>query len=222
MSLLSDANLTTWQAVRDALNRDRTDAVAGEGVLSEDTLAPLVERVSAAMEAYCDRRLKAGADDETATLAGDGGATLDLGGRCPIVAVTSVADDGTAIPARPTATGLGWWCTPADRAAGRIRLTGYATTPGAAVTVTGRFGYAADAEALLEAGTLTLDEAKTHLRALAVLEQACLDWCVYLVQHFAPSAQTIELGGMGMTFTERRVPTRVEALLRPFRRLEVH
>lgn len=207
--------LITYEQLHQALVREKTDLA--EGVLSEDFLGPVVSRVSALAEAYCDRVLKASATDSTFVLEGNGSAFINLAdqGGLPIISVTAVTVDGDEIPERPDSNSSGWYLNPEHRRLGRIYLDGYSATLGYEVSVEARVGYDDQAE-----DDLTTPELREHANALLALEQACLDWAVYLVKNFAPGAEQISLGeGMALSFAEKSMPTRVRGMLDRYRRL---
>lgn len=212
--------LCTVAELQAALQRGETALVSG--ALDEDALQPIIDRVSALCEEHCDRKLLDAGDDETIELVGDGGIYIRLidEGLYPIISVISVTDDGDTIPQQPDSNSNGWKVNPVWRRRGRIALVGYNTTADAVVSVVARTGYSSDAAALVTAGTLTAAEGREHDNAVAALKQACLDWCVYLIQNHIPGADNVQLGpGMAMSFSERMMPKRVQMALAPYRRI---
>jgi len=208
--------LTTVAHLRSHLARSRTSETTGQ--LDDDTLTLLINHVSAAIEGHCGRSLIAPAADQTITIAGDGLTQIALYryGRYPIVSITSITCNvsGVTIPARLSATGVGYVIADAEKLAGIIRLDGYTTDRDSeGTTIIGRWGYDATTAAL---ATWIGEE---HSRALQGLERACLQWCSLLAKAPTGAQDSMAIGDLSLTVEPREIPREVEKLLRPYRRL---
>lgn len=217
MALNSNA-LTTVVNLRTALTRGRTTDTTGW--VDTTILEPVINRISAAIERYCDRTLVVNAADVTHVLDGDGRAVVNLFelGAWPIVSLTSVTnlEDSTTIPARATPSDSGYVLGGRDQLAGILRIVGYSTPASPqSLKIIGKFGYSAAV-----AATAT-PEGYAHMRALADLERACLEWCVAVQTAPVANAASMSLEGMGLAIIDAALPTRVASILSTYRRLPV-
>ena len=206
--------LTTVVHLRNHIAQSRTSETTGQ--LDDDPLTLLINGVSAAVEGHCGRSLIAPAAAQTITIAGDGSTRIPLYryGRYPIVSITSITCNvsGVTIPARPSATGVGYVIGDADKLSGIIRLDGYATDRDPeGTTIIGRWGYDATTAALT---TLIGEE---HQRALRALERACLQWCALLAKAPTGGQDSMNIGDLSLSVEPREIPREVEKFLRPYR-----
>lgn len=212
MALNANA-MTTVAKMRAYLARETTAATDGR-LDQTDWMEPLINRISSAIETYCDRRLIAPSAALTYTLDGDGKAVIRLPDY-PIVSITSVtlSGSGVTVPVRPSIGQPGYVLTDDGRRLGHIYLEGYGTDVGRATNaVVAVCGY----DATTAAGATTY--AREHRAALDQLENACLQWASLIFNAPVPSAESVATESLTFAVSERRVPSRVEGLLAPFRR----
>lgn len=213
MALNANA-MTTVVNLRAYLARETTASTDGR-LATDGWMEPMINRISSAIESYCDRRLIAPAAALTYTLDGQPGSVIRLPDY-PIVSVTSVtlSASGTTIPARASLTDTGYVLTDEGRRLGHIYLDGYTMDAGlAANAVVAICGYSSTAAAL------TTTYAREHRAALDQLDNACLQWASLIFNAPVPSAESVATESLTFAVSERRVPSRVEGLLAPFRRL---
>lgn len=214
MALSWDA-LTTIANMRDYLEREKTAVTSGR--FADDWMERVINATSAAIANYCQRQLIAPASAITYTMTGDGRATIVLP-EYPVVSITSVKNlsSNETIAARTAYGGTGYSLSDDDRLAGIIRLHGYTTDiENAAVEVQARLGYDSTTAGSSTATRVT----REHRVALDQLENACLQWAALLFTAPVPSAETMQMDAISFTIREQAIPTRVRALLEPYRRV---
>lgn len=205
--------LASIDDLRNYIVRERTDST--EGLYSDASLATLINDMSAAIKGYCDRQLISAVTALTYTLDGDGDRTLYLP-EYPIVSITSIYDAsaGLYIPARTSYNGTGYCYSDADALGGRVQLEGYTLTPGYAnIIVVANLGYSATVAATFSSLS------PYHSRALNALSSACIQWASYIFNAPVPSSETVLAQGISMTVREQPIPTRVKAMIEPYRRV---
>lgn len=200
---LPDNALTTVAALRQWLTQDATAET--DGRLAEPTLEALIARCSSAIEAYCDRTLRAPAEPQTYVFDGAGGTRLVLP-DWPVVELLTVTVNDEPVPERG-ATGIGYVLRAAEA---WIDLIGYSFTRGVGnVVIVARLGYDA---------TLAATD-RRHRRALDDLEQASLHLARYWFEKPAAARLTGGVEGRPDSYEVDLWPAEVKGLLAPYRRL---
>lgn len=213
MALSWDA-LTTAARLRDYLQREKTNVISGR--FDDDWMESAINATSAAIATYTQRQLIAPATAITYTLTADNATSIMLP-EWPIVSITSVKNlaSNETIALRTSFTGRGYSLSDDDRLSGIIRLHDYATDrENAAIEVVARLGYDSATAAAATATRVT----REHRVALDQLENACLQWASLLFTAPVPSAETMQVDQVAYTIREQAIPTRVRALLDPYRR----
>lgn len=196
-ALVSMAQLRAW------LCAGRTLEAAGR--LADAPLAALAEAASAAIGAWCGRRLLAPAEPEIYRLDGTGGSLLLLP-EWPVVELLDLTIDGQTVPPREPAGSLGYMVRERE---GLLLLSGRGFARGVGnIEVRARLGYCR---------MLAASEAQ-HQTALATLGQACLLLAAHWHDKPAAGAYATRDDGLAVRYPAERLPAEVEGLLRPFRR----
>lgn len=203
---LSAQALVTVAQLRAWLSAGRTLEAAGR--LADEPLAQLAETASAAIAAWCDRRLLAPAAAEPIVLDGTGGSLLLLP-EWPVAELVSLEIDGQPVPPHQAPNQLGYRLRARE---GLLTLTGHRFTRGLGnVVVTARLGYCRQ-----------LAPTDPHHRAaLDTLTQACLLLATHWHDKPAAGTYTTRDDGAPVRYVAEPLPADVEGLLRPFRRVGV-